>query len=153
MPNRQNTIVDVLERLVICEPAKLPTGCWEWSGSRMSAGYGTVSIAMRQHCVHRLVFEHFRGAIPADRNLDHLCRNRICANPDHLEPVTPRENLLRGEGVSGVNARKTHCPVGHPLAGENLRREAGRRLCRICKRATWRKASAAYAARQKARRG
>lgn len=70
-----------------------------------------------------------------DGILDHLCRNRICCNPDHVEPVTNRENIVRGVGFAATHAAATHCPTGHPYSGENLRiRPCGRRSCRECER-------------------
>lgn len=68
-------------------------------------------------------------------HIDHLCRNPLCVRPDHLEQVTPRENLLRGVGPSAKAAKKTHCPQGHPYAGENLGiHRNGNRWCRTCHR-------------------
>lgn len=84
-------------------------GCWEWVGGRSSNGYGR----WRQRFAHRVVFILSGRVIPEGLELDHLCRNTLCVNPDHLEPVAPRENKRRGVGWSGVNARKTHCPRGH----------------------------------------
>jgi hypothetical protein len=76
------------------------------------------------------------GAVPEGLELDHLCRVRGCVNPKHLEPVTHRENLMRGESWSAVNARKTHCPEGHPYDETNTYIDGkGRRRCRECARA------------------
>ena len=71
--------------------------------------------------------------IPDGKELDHLCRNRKCVNPKHLESVTHRENILRGETIMAENARKTHCWRGHPLSGKNLKlKPNGHRQCRAC---------------------
>lgn len=84
---------------------------------------------------HRVAYMLFRGAIPEGKQLDHLCRTRHCVNPDHLEAVTVKENLLRGESWSGVNHRKTHCKQGHEFSVENTAiRSGGGRTCRTCKR-------------------
>lgn len=84
---------------------------------------------------HRVVYEELVGPIPDGLMLDHLCRVRHCVNPEHLEPVTNRENVLRGEGHSAKAARATHCLKGHPYAGENLRiLSNGWRRCRACHR-------------------
>jgi hypothetical protein len=71
--------------------------------------------------------------IPPDFDIDHLCRNRRCVNPEHLEAVTHRENMVRGDTFAARNAAKTHCSKGHPLSGENLvNQKRGDRVCRIC---------------------
>ncbi len=111
-----------------------PDGCWGWIGAT-SAGYGRIRIAQRAQMAHRVVFETSGGIIPAGMVLDHLCRNPVCVNPAHLEPVPQRENILRGEGASARNARKSACKRGHPLSGQNLfRNTAGTRQCRSCAR-------------------
>lgn len=90
---------------------------------------------------HRAVYEHLRGPIPVGLELDHLCRNTRCVNPAHLEPVTHRENALRGVGVSAINAAKTHCKYGHDLTNpDNYWLKAygnavATRICKACKRA------------------
>lgn len=88
--------------------------CWEWIGTVNSGGYGSFNDG-RQFKAHRWSYARFKGPIPPSLTLDHLCRNRRCVNPDHLEPVTNRENILRGNGPTAENARKTHCKRGHPL--------------------------------------
>ena len=86
---------------------------------------------------HRIAYELRFGPVPVGMQLDHLCGNRRCVNPTHLQCVTPRENTLRGRSLSAVRARRTHCPRGHPLAGENVYRWPGRPNARYC-RACWR---------------
>lgn len=102
------------------------TPCWEWSGQIDRDGYGRRS----GHLAHRLVFEATRGPIPAGLQLDHLCRNRRCVNPDHLEAVTNAENQRRG-----VAARPT-CLWGHVFDAGNtyFRKSGGLRQCRTCNR-------------------
>lgn len=110
-------------------------GCWTWNGSRTSNGYGRVRRVQKLWSVHRYVYELLLGPVPEGLVLDHLCRNRACCNPAHLEPVTFRENVLRGEGPAALHARKTHCLRGHALTAENLIPGRGYRQCRICWRA------------------
>jgi hypothetical protein len=110
-------------------------GCWEWSAAKQSGGYGQVRIHDAALYAHRLVYELLRGPIPDGLQLDHLCRNRGCVRPDHLEVVTRKENIRRGSGFAGMNARKTHCPSGHLLAGDNLDPSERRgRGCLACRR-------------------
>jgi hypothetical protein len=126
-----------------------PDGCWPWLAGRYSTGYGEFSIGYRKSAAHRVAYELLIGPIPAGLELDHLCRNRLCVNPAHLEPVTTRENILRGESGSAKNARKTHCHNGHPLTPGNLTPGPnGERRCLICNRTRNRIGTARYAARK-----
>jgi HNH endonuclease len=110
--------------------------CWLWTESLTPAGYGRIRIGKRRkRFVHRIAYELLIGPIPEGMTLDHLCRVRHCVNPAHLEPVTMRENNLRGVSPWAINARKTHCPKGHPLSGSNLCFDAkGYRHCHKCLR-------------------
>lgn len=112
-----------------------PTGCHEFTGGKSSSGYGQVFIDQRTRPAHRVRYEREVGPVPPGMTLDHLCRNRGCCNPAHLEPVTNKENLARGEGVAAKNTAKTHCLRGHLLAGDNLIVEGDARRCRECRRA------------------
>ena len=112
-----------------------PEECWEWTGAKTGLGYGNFYVAGRTVRAHRFVYEAARGAIPDGLVLDHLCRNPKCVNPAHLEPVTQRENILRGASDISSRATRTHCKRGHALAGENLQiSKLGHRQCAECKR-------------------
>lgn len=103
------------------------SGCYLWIGSRTQSGHGLIRIDGRNVPAHRWAWEEWNGPIPAGLHIDHLCRNPPCVNPDHLEPVTPHENMLRGTAPAAVNARKTHCIRGHKLV-----QGKGRRYCQVC---------------------
>jgi len=92
---------------------------------------------VRLHGAHRVAYELVKGPIPEGKDLHHLCHNPPCVNPDHLQPVTPKEHNLLSENVTKLNTEKTHCPRGHPLAGDNLvlfQLRRGYRECLTCKR-------------------
>ena len=111
------------------------TGCWVWTAYRDRDGYGVVSdTSNRGRRAHRAVYELHVGPIPEGLQLDHLCRNTGCVNPAHLEPVTCRVNLLRGDTVNARNAQKTHCKRGHEFTPENTGRQPRGRYCRTCSR-------------------
>lgn len=112
------------------------SGCWEWVASAYPAGYGSFWLRGKLRRAHRVAYSHWVGPIPDGYTIDHLCRNRLCVNPKHLEPVTNRENILRGIGPTANNARKTHCAHGHPFAGSNLvvSGDGQERRCRECVR-------------------
>jgi hypothetical protein len=110
-------------------------GCWLWCASVTNRGYGRFRTkAQGEVFAHRFSYEIHVGPIPEGLHLDHLCRVRRCVNPEHLEPVTCRENLLRGDTLTAANAAKTHCPKNHPYDETNTYMNAGSRRCRTCKR-------------------
>ncbi len=112
------------------------TGCWNWTGQVSPSGYGIVAKAGSTIRAHRLMYEEHYGQKPTGLDVDHLCRNRLCINPEHLEAVTHRENMRRSYSPAGLNARKSHCNSGHPLSGDNvsIRKTDGGRVCRACLR-------------------
>lgn len=117
------------------------SGCWIWLGSTNGKqGYGVVYFNRRMQLAHRLSYELHKGPIAQGLQIDHLCRVRLCVNPNHLEPVSARTNLVRGNGFAGLNARKTHCKYGHDLMNARTQKhfKAGTpvRICRAC-RSIW----------------
>lgn len=118
--------------------------CWNWTGATWK-GYGSFyvrdRIAHGRHLLaHRVAYALTKGQIPGDMTVDHVCRNRSCVNPNHLQLLSNEENLLRGEGICAKNARKQYCIRGHPLFGENLKIKRSPdgtvlgRSCRACDR-------------------
>lgn len=114
--------------------------CWIWRGSLTRQGYGQFGYAPgKTGRAHKLAWEWQNGSVPEGLVLDHLCRNRACVRPEHLEPVTPRTNALRGIGPTAINSRKRFCNQGHEFTAENtMRGSKGERICRVC---SYRKAS------------
>lgn len=113
---------------------KAITPCIIWNGPTITTHkitYGRLS-GKKMILAHRYVYEQVFGPIPNGLVIDHLCRNGLCVNPEHLEAVTNEVNILRGMGTPAVNSRKTHCKNGHELLPENCWNRKGRRACKIC---------------------
>ena len=180
LPSRFDSNIPLIDRFERQHQPIPWTGCWIWTGYISGNWYGGISVNGRIAMAHRVAYELFKGIIPRGLELDHLCRQPLCVNQDHLEPVTHRENMARGKWakmthcihgheLSGTNYRvrpktkervcrvcqrirkvvkerpildwtpqpfvpKTHCVLGHPLSGRNIRIEGGRRICRECQR-------------------
>lgn len=129
---------------------KLPNECWEWTANKNQCGYGRLFVSGKLIVAHRWYFEHLRGEIQDGQELDHLCRNRVCVNPAHLEVVDRRTNIIRGSGpevarqrllAHNPNAFKTKefCCRGHALSGDNLIRTKRRaKRCKLCEQIRWR---------------
>lgn len=110
------------------------TGCWLWLGAANRDGYGSIRSDTTP-MAYRFFYERLVGQIPAGLVLDHKCRVPLCVNPKHLEPVTNRENILRGNGPAAIGARKTHCKNGHALVGTNIQKRSDtERRCLRCRR-------------------
>ena len=128
-----------MERLLERVEIDLDTECWIWQGSADSKGYGKILVgsrvdgSRRYPGTHLVVYEHLAGLVPDGQELDHLCRRRLCCNPDHLEPVSHTVNIQRGEWRNRYGPR-THCEQGHPFDEANtmVRPDGGRR-CKTCK--------------------
>lgn len=125
-----------LQRFWLKIKVDLVTGCWEWTGTQNELGYGIFGADGKKFRAHRFSYIAFIGDIPEGLGLDHLCRNPPCCNPSHLEAVTQKVNNLRGTSPAAMCARKTACPLGHPLSGSNLyiNPNTGKRRCRECMR-------------------
>lgn len=110
-----------------------PDSCWAWLGTPRRNGYGQINDGHRQVYVHRFAYELLAGPIPDGLTIDHLCRNKLCVNPAHMEPVTNAENIRRM--IPHRNTQRTHCSQGHALDGDNaVPKHPGQwgRQCRVC---------------------
>ena len=123
LPPRMQALIDISQH---------GTGCWLWDGGLNEDGYGTTTVNGRTMGAHRATTLLLTGDLGPE--LDHLCRTRRCVNPFHLESVSHRENVLRGHGVAGMYARRTHCKHGHDFTPENTKVYRHARICLTCKK-------------------
>jgi hypothetical protein len=123
------TLAERIEKYVVRAP-----GCWTWAASHKPSGYAQIWGKGTMLFVHRWMYEQVHGAIPEGFQIDHLCRNRGCINPDHLEAVTARINILRSDAPGAKAVRTGFCKRGHPFSGDNVyvRPSSGTRRCKKC---------------------
>ncbi len=129
MPYARYVRSDRIEELIV----RSEDGCWLWRNGTSTQGYGRRRVPGRRLLAHRWVYELLVGPVPAGATLDHLCRERSCVNPEHLEPVTMKVNIQRGESPSARAARTGICQRGHSLEDAYVDCN-GRRSCRACRR-------------------
>lgn len=134
MTRIRHSPTDPIEFRVFSNVVKARSGCWLWTGRTNGGGYGTIRLRGLRIAVHRWSYERYIGPVPEGMEIDHLCRTRNCLNPKHLEAVTHRTNLLRGETVPAKNLAKRRCPVGHEYTKANTYTYRGMRYCRECRR-------------------
>lgn len=124
------TLPDAFWDSIIMPPdTDLKEKCWAWNGVQWKSGYGRWNQHNWGYWVHRVTYSQYRGPIPDGLTIDHLCMNKICCNPFHLDPVTQKENTRRW-----AEQKITHCPKGHPYTPDNLVAGSARRRCKICHR-------------------
>ena len=136
---RKNAGTPAATRLMKYVSPEPNSGCWLWTGTVNNLGYGLIYDGQQKRMLlaHRVSFAFHRREIPPGKVLDHLCRVTFCVNPDHLEPVTQKENLRRGDWRSSAVhwfKTKTACKRGHEFTEENIYWWRNERQCRSCRR-------------------
>lgn len=111
--------------------------CWIWQGNRSRTKctvkeYGMFHQGGKNRKAHRVSYEHFNASLTEGLTIHHICNNGLCVNPKHLQEMTLRENVLLGNGMGAINARKTHCSKGHEFSEDNTNYSGNHRSCRIC---------------------
>jgi hypothetical protein len=138
MPKRTPSLEEYVDRF--WGRVNKTDGCWLWTAGTRCNGYGRFEMMGVTYAAHRLSYMLCVSPIPDGLQIDHLCRNHGCVNPDHLEAVTPQVNTLRGYGPGGEHARRSHCNHGHEFTPENtyfhrIGRSSKRyRVCKECMR-------------------
>ena len=129
-----NAIDRFMVKFAISDKEYDGTPCWEWTAAEAPPyGYGRFWLGRRYECAYRWAYEYFIGPIPEGLVTDHLCNNPRCVNALHLKATTQKENVLRGNGISASNARKTHCKHGHAFDQQNTWISSkGERHCKTC---------------------
>lgn len=123
-----------LQRFIQKVELDIITGCWDWKSRINNHGYGVFGIKNKNYYSHRLSYEYFKEEIPKNTELDHLCKNTKCCNPEHLEAVSHKENIFRSNAPTTINHFKTHCIRGHEFTPENTLKIKGTgRNCKKCR--------------------
>lgn len=129
------------------------SGCWLWTAALDGHGYGQIRADGKNRLAHRFAYVAAFGEHASGLELDHLCRTPLCSNPLHLEPVSHRENMMRGRTVGAANAAMTTCAHGHPFDGVNsYTNKRGIRVCRLCRQRRLKELSGRLTPEQRAAR-